>query len=223
MNEFGSSSTKPPQPSSSSRSTGKKVPIQARQVNESLFELYNPRGAPQLQVVFFHVLQFENSPDIHLSIWECGPGGVLDMYILEENLTSDLTQENIGNIDCPIILVGHSVGGLVIKQLCIEAHHDLHESKEGFRNAKLKTLLGNIRGIFYYATPHHGSKLVETMTKTEANPLLTYFGRLSADTERLNSGFDKISGLLANWSTFGLGEGLTTKLVPMPFLFLLTG
>jgi hypothetical protein len=142
------------------------------------------------------------------------------MYRVGENLTSDLLQEDIGQMeDCPIVMVGHSFGGLVVKQLFCHAHDKLHESRDGFEKDRLRKFLGNIRGILYYATPHRGSQLVDKMAKTEANPLLEYFQTLSTEAARLNSKFDQISGQYGKLDIFGLGEGLKTKLVQTPFPF----
>jgi triacylglycerol esterase/lipase EstA (alpha/beta hydrolase family) len=42
--------------------------------------------------------------------------GRLDMLLIVENLLSNLLQDGIGQVpDCPVVLVGHSIGGLVIK------------------------------------------------------------------------------------------------------------
>jgi triacylglycerol esterase/lipase EstA (alpha/beta hydrolase family) len=121
-------------------------------------------------------------------------------------LTSDLLQADIGQLpDCPVIMVGHSFGGLVIKQLYCYAHEKLHSSREGFEKAKLEKFLGNIRGVFYYATPHRGSKLMDNLAKTvESHPLLKCFQTLSTDAAILNEKFDKIVGSMGGWKNLDL-------------------
>ncbi|OIW25313.1 hypothetical protein CONLIGDRAFT_622861 [Coniochaeta ligniaria NRRL 30616] len=50
------------------------------------------------------------------------------------------------NTEIPIVLVGHSMGGLVIKKAYILAHHDTSSS-----------LKSRMRCVFFLATPHRGS------------------------------------------------------------------
>jgi hypothetical protein len=215
-------------------------------LNDSLFELYEPEGSPQMQVLFFNGLQLEDSFNQQFSTWSCGDGScwpqtwfvkefpaahvlsvsyngsirkdsevVLDMYRVGENLTSDLLQEDIGQLpDCPVIMVGHSFGGLIMKQVYRHAHEELHSSREGFKKAQLEKFLGNVRGVFYYATPHRGSKLMDNLAKSvKSHPLLKYFQTLSTDAARLNESFEKICGKYGVLNKFGLAEGLPTKLV----------
>ncbi|KAF3028781.1 hypothetical protein E8E15_004221 [Penicillium rubens] len=55
----------------------------------------------------------------------------------------------------PLILVGHSMGGLVIKEAFIFAH----DSEE------MKPLVRRICAIFFLATPHQGSDLAQTLDR----------------------------------------------------------
>jgi pimeloyl-ACP methyl ester carboxylesterase len=59
--------------------------------------------------------------------------------------------EAAGIGDRPLVLIGHSLGGLVIKQLLRHAH-DLG-------NTYWKALVGNTRGVVFLSTPHSGSDL----------------------------------------------------------------
>jgi pimeloyl-ACP methyl ester carboxylesterase len=140
--------------------------------------------------------------------------GIVDMYIIGENLLSDLIQDGVGQVPhCPVVLVGHSIGGLVIKELCRRAHNKFN-SCQGYDRAKLEMFLKNIGGIFYYATPHRGSGIAEILAKKISSPLLTYFETLSYVTARLNSEFEAIcKAHYKDWLFAGLGETLPTNLV----------
>lgn len=63
-----------------------------------------------------------------------------------------------------MILIGHSMGGLLLKQMLIEAH-----SEGDF------DFINSIKGICFYSTPHRGSSLahyatLNTFAKTLLNP-----------------------------------------------------
>jgi triacylglycerol esterase/lipase EstA (alpha/beta hydrolase family) len=133
-----------------------------------------------------------------------------DISIITENLLSDLLQGNIGQEEyCPVILVGHCIGGLVIKHLCIIAHLMLNQ-KEGREKALLQIFLKNIKGVFYYATPHHGTSIPKKWEKNLPRALVTYFKTLSTNTARLNDQFEMLK---TNWKFLSLGEGRPTNAV----------
>lgn len=144
--------------------------------------------------------------------------GGIGMHAIAENLISDLLRENIGQTsNCPVMLVGHCFGGLVIKQLCVEAliTYNLLRRDERER-ARLKTFLKSIKGIYYYGTPHHGSPSMNKNSRRSLfmlllyhspldSPLLTYFKTLSTETEWLNFRFHKLRGLY-RIRIHGIGE-----------------
>ncbi|CAM6126068.1 unnamed protein product [Calypogeia fissa] len=218
--------------------------MQARQLNESLYELYKPCGRPSMTVLFFHGFQLgDNYSDAHLSTWSSGDGSCIwpqswlvekfqdayilsvsynarvmkswegdniDLFIIGENLTSDLLQANIGQEPrCPVILVGHSFGGMVIKQLCVHASREKNDSRSG---SDLNTFLENIKGIFFYATPHQGSPFFTLAANfIKESPLLEFVKTLSMPTARLNFHFDKLCRHYKTWQIAGLGESLPLK------------
>jgi triacylglycerol esterase/lipase EstA (alpha/beta hydrolase family) len=140
--------------------------------------------------------------------------GSLDMDLIVENLVSDLLQVGIGQVpQCAVVLVGHSIGGLVIKALCKHAHEEFSRS-QGLERDRLQLFLNNVGGIFYYSTPHHGSGIAKILAKKVSSPLFTYFETLSKDTARLNSHFEIMCRVnYQHWKFAGLGEGVPTNLV----------
>ena len=51
----------------------------------------------------------------------------------------------------PVIFVGHSMGGLIIKKMLTDAQNSEDES--------LKQLTENTKGVVFYSTPHDGSNI----------------------------------------------------------------
>ncbi len=64
--------------------------------------------------------------------------------------------------DCPVVLIGHSFGGLVLKSLVVEAkkRSSIKDPKDSSTRAAVdhaKAFLNNVRGVVFYAVPHAGS------------------------------------------------------------------
>lgn len=131
----------------------------------------------------------------------------MDVYNIQENLMSDLLQEHIGQefgARCPVVLVGHSFGGLIIKQLCTYARQKGRQEHKDFLNS--------VSGVFFYATPHHGirfPKLAEHFVTH--GPLLNYVKVLSKTTARLNEDFEELRKEHKTWLMAGIGESLPIK------------
>ncbi|CAM6098506.1 unnamed protein product [Calypogeia fissa] len=214
--------------------------ISCRPLNDSLYELHRPLGTPRMQLLFFHGFQLGDYEGAHLSTWKSGDGSCIwpqtwlveefpdahilsvsyhaslmkrresaniDLFIIAENILSDLLQANIGQgIGCQVILVGHSFGGLVIKEVCLHAH-----KKGSVGNSQHEIFLKSVKGLFFYATPHHGiaSKLSERFV--QQGPLLEYVKTLSKGAARLNDDFEKLLKFSNNWRTGGVGENLPMK------------
>ncbi|XP_053448751.1 protein SERAC1 isoform X2 [Nycticebus coucang] len=53
--------------------------------------------------------------------------------------------------DRPMIWVSHSMGGLLVKKMLLEAS----------KKPEMSTVINNTRGIIFYSVPHHGSHLAE--------------------------------------------------------------
>ncbi|PGH14460.1 hypothetical protein AJ80_05905 [Polytolypa hystricis UAMH7299] len=112
----------------------------------------------------------------------------------------------------PLILIGHSFGGLVIKQALVSAAKELqsHPKYEDYQS-----LITSIAGVVFLGTPHNGSKLASYGT-IQANirswlggpsnpeilaPLIlesttSLVGGLMTDFQNIQQG-DRLSGLLA--------------------------
>ncbi|KAL3694796.1 hypothetical protein R1sor_008447 [Riccia sorocarpa] len=132
--------------------------------------------------------------------------GRMDLYLIREKLLQEiLTGCKEQGRHCPVILVGHSFGGLVIKELCVQAH--LKKNRSGCES---EAFLERIRGIFFYSTPHSGMKgeifrEVVAISKSANEPLLSFVEALGTDAARLHGEFCFIRDQY-NWKIFGLGE-----------------
>jgi triacylglycerol esterase/lipase EstA (alpha/beta hydrolase family) len=211
------------------------------QINDSVYEVCKPTNRrPLIEVVFFHGVELEGSEDTFLTTWlsrdqsqlwlnwlsedlpdarilivsydaaarRTASKGNVDMYFTVENLVHDLVGAQVGVNGCPVVLVGHSLGGLVIKELCVQA--DSMVSREPSMEA-FKLLLLSIKGLFFFATPHHGSGMADVM----AYPKGLLFERmvpLDTATNRSNAHFVQLQRKYG-WITSGVGERRPVSLV----------
>lgn len=120
-----------------------------------------------------------------------------DLFKIAENLVQDIIlcdRALVGRNQRPVILVGHSLGGIVIKRFILMAIHKMNPEIENdqMKIAKLRAFIGSVRGVFYYATPHHGSPWADLVIQFPGNSkVLIFLKTLSEETERLNEDFRK--------------------------------
>lgn len=116
--------------------------------------------------------------------------------------------------DIPIVLIGHSLGGLVIKKACII-------SKE---NPAFHEIGKRIHSIYFLATPHRGSDLARTLNRvmrvalSGGRPFVTNLEPNSEAIQILNDQFRHyykgihlhsfIESESMNW---GMGSGLIVE------------
>lgn len=217
-------------------------------MNDSLYEFHRPECTPKMQIVFVHGIHLGDSTDGHLDPWESEDGtfwpqswlaeefpyahifaavysgGVgksqhesFDSRFIAEILLQDMMRAEIGQLrHCPVVLVGYDFGGIVIKRLCLLA--SMQEQIWG----QVKAFLNNVRGIFYYGTPHRGFPVVSKQADRLQSPLLTCLKPLSLEAARLNSDFAILRKIHANWRIHGIGESLPTKSVQLHCLITLS-
>ncbi|MBZ3871296.1 Protein SERAC1 [Sciurus carolinensis] len=88
--------------------------------------------------------------DTTLSDWRAGcPTERKTIAFRSNELLRKLRAAGVG--DRPVIWISHSMGGLLVKKMLLEA------SKE----PEMNPVISNTRGIIFYSVPHHGSHLAE--------------------------------------------------------------
>ncbi|BFI36935.1 hypothetical protein MARPO_0010s0128 [Marchantia polymorpha] len=135
--------------------------------------------------------------------------GSIDLPAVAVSLATFLIEgESVGDTQCPIVLIGHSLGGLVVKEICSHAERLSRTYSESPRVVPIKKFLNSVKGTFFYATPNGGSlqrELAAILSSTE--PFLTpkYLESLNEDTGRINEDFAKLRRKYG-WKTYGVGE-----------------
>lgn len=92
-------------------------------------------------------------------------GRSIPLFELATNIADGLLVKDIG-VNRPLILVGHSMGGLVIKKILLESSNH--------SQARWTLLSANAKAVMFLATPHTGSDLpaLENFLETLATHLL---------------------------------------------------
>jgi pimeloyl-ACP methyl ester carboxylesterase len=119
------------------------------------------------------------------SDWVKGKSSCLDIHQFGKSLLGEMsTSPYMRDAETPIVLIGHSMGGLVIKKAYILARQDpAHE-----------TLAGRFHTIYFLATPHRGSdsaKLLSDILKATYSSFayVSDLKRNSKTTQEINDEF----------------------------------
>jgi hypothetical protein len=106
-----------------------------------------------------------------------------DVTNIGKNLVQSLVvNQSYENLWCaPIVLVGHSFGGLIIQSLVVEIKRCMNQKTSNDMdlaiNARSKDFYDNLTGVIFYGDPHEGG------TKTFS----TYFARICQEMSFLNN------------------------------------
>ncbi|CAM6118930.1 unnamed protein product [Calypogeia fissa] len=136
-----------------------------------------------------------------------------DIDILGESLVHDIIQDRNHNIGqhCPVFLVGHSLGGTVIKNFVLSAYEKCDLFNNGNFEEDIDTFLENIRGVFYYAAPNGGSRIAELASQiTSSSPILELLKKVNAVSGTINEEFrqQRVNLILPS---FAVAEGCKTQ------------
>ncbi|KAL3687379.1 hypothetical protein R1sor_013688 [Riccia sorocarpa] len=104
--------------------------------------------------------------------------GRSDLFLAAESVLWNLLDAGIGQISqCPVILVAHDLGGLLIKKICCEA--------QSFRRrGKKASFLKQLKGIYFLAVPHSGLPLSED--RDARSKIYAEMAELGEEVARLN-------------------------------------
>ena len=106
------------------------------------------------------------------TVFATNPGMTIDDRAV--NLALRLCNSGLGNK--PIVFVMHSLGGLVVKSLCVQSY---------FGSDDLKLIASAIRGMVFCGTPHRGSA-VATAASIIGGLSDRQVSELKLNTDRLN-------------------------------------
>jgi len=88
-----------------------------------------------------------------------------------EDMLDKLLEAGVGQTR-PVIFVGHSMGGLIIKKMLVQAHNSVD-------SPALRRLAEKTKGVVFYSTPHFGSQIAKM------NSLFKYFFFPSVEVQEL--------------------------------------
>lgn len=146
-----------------------------------------------------------------------GKEGVFDLKDLGEYLLGALPQAGVGQR--PLLLVGHSLGGLVLKQFLVEANARASMAADPAEKRAAGQLLANVLGAAFYSTPHAGSRLgdyaavLSGLRIVAAGEVMRYLCTLSKDAFRVNAPFQDLR-TREGWKTLGFCEMHATSAGP---------
>ncbi|KAL3690895.1 hypothetical protein R1sor_004546 [Riccia sorocarpa] len=131
----------------------------------------------------------------------------MGIFLVAENLKSSLiVLAGVGQRNCPVLVVGHSLGGLLMKEVCIQASH---VQSLRTHTVKYQNFLRNVKGFFFYSTPHLGLKLGEQSsshtTGFQWGDLMRSLEFCNAPGAQRNSVFDSLCRKY-EWKAWGVGE-----------------
>ncbi|KAL3676043.1 hypothetical protein R1sor_025991 [Riccia sorocarpa] len=140
--------------------------------------------------------------------------GRLDMYLLGESLVQSLVNLAEVGRTCPVVLVGHCLGGMVLKSIALHAESSANEERTGRSLSRpYDTFLRNLKGAFFLSIPSLGANVPITILANQGGPLLTHLKLLGTESARINAEFAKLRRR-RNWMTYGVfaaNETETTK------------
>ncbi|KAI1769316.1 hypothetical protein GGR53DRAFT_153782 [Hypoxylon sp. FL1150] len=118
--------------------------------------------------------------------------------------------ERLGQV--PLIVVAHSMGGLVFKKAFIHGH----------ANEEFRGIISSIKAVLFLATPHRGTDLAQTLNKVLTSSVFGHspkdyvseLARRSPTVDELNESFRHHASKLRIFSFY---ETLSTNVGPMSF------
>lgn len=145
-----------------------------------------------------------------------------DMELLGEILVDDIVLDKRSDIGqtCPVFLVGHCLGGIVIKQFILsvinektsfQPRDDQNENEQS-KVDRTATFLKNFKGAYFYGTPNGG--IPNNVTPfanllTSPSPILKFLRTLDTHRGRINEDFRQLRSN-RHVLTHGIGEARAT-------------
>lgn len=149
------------------------------------------------------------------SDWAKGKDNCLNVHHFGKSLLGELvTCPHLANARTPIVLIGHSMGGLVIKKMYLLSRQD----------DSMSSLAKRLHSIYFLATPHRGSdsaKLLKNILQMASSnrAYIDDLDRNSGAIQSINDAFRNFSGEVKLWSfyeTQKLNIGMISRLIVDP-------
>jgi hypothetical protein len=125
--------------------------------------------------------------------------------------------------DCPIVLIGHSFGGLVLKSLVVEAKKisSRHVEDDLSRAAgdHAKAFLNIVRGVVFYAVPHAGSNNITQYVNNLLRSNDKHHARIMENVQPCRRDMEDLSEEFENFlkekkvNVYAFGEGKPMNVV----------
>ncbi|KAE8331929.1 hypothetical protein BDV39DRAFT_217846 [Aspergillus sergii] len=132
------------------------------------------------------------------SDWTKGKDNCLNIHHFAKSLLGELTTSPLlSNTETPIVFIGHSMGGLVIKKAYILAKQDV----------LYDMLVRRIHTMYFFATPHRGSDLAKLLVHIlhitySSRAYVSDLKRGSEALQSINDEFRKYSDKIEFWSFY---------------------
>ncbi|KAL3691123.1 hypothetical protein R1sor_004774 [Riccia sorocarpa] len=215
----------------------------ATKLNDYIYEL-STTMEPDMEIVFCHGLNLDDSNNLHLSTWTSDDVGKLHvwpktwlaedfpharvltvsydsslyqtpelgrigLHNTAENLMSNLLLEADPSSVHPLILVGYSFGGILIKQLCLHAYEKIASR---YHRVQSEAFLERINAIYFMGTPHSGMihEGFEVPRQENAGPLFKDVKLLNEELARLQQKFHNLRETYA-WQISSVAESYMTR------------
>jgi hypothetical protein len=106
------------------------------------------------------------------------------------------------------MLVGHSLGGLMLKQVCVEVEKRSVQD-DGADKEQARAFIDSVKATAFYATPHTGSKLayLTRVVPFFIGAVVDHLIPLAETTTELNANFDRMRKE-KGWGTLAFFEHL---------------
>jgi hypothetical protein len=126
--------------------------------------------------------------------------------------------------DCPIVLIGHSFGGLVLKSLVVKAKNmsSIKDPQDSLTRAAVdhaKAFLNNVRGVVFYAVPHAGSYNITEYVNNLLRSNNKHHARIMENVQPWQQDMEELSQEFENFlkekkvNVYAFGEGKPMNVV----------
>jgi hypothetical protein len=126
--------------------------------------------------------------------------------------------------DCPIVLIGHSFGGLVLKSLVVKAKNmsSIKDPQDSLTRAAVdhaKAFLNNVRGVVFYAVPHAGSYNITEYVNNLLRSNNKHHARIMENVQPCQRDMEELSQEFENFlkekkvNVYAFGEGKPMNVV----------